>query len=385
MISKSIQGNSTEEIKTALEQNMADGFKPTLAIVFISVKQDRKVLSEILTQEGIAILGATSCGEFIEGHPSEGGIAMLLMDMNPAYFTILFAPVGDTNLQEVSIELAKKALQQFKRPAFILCTTSFLENGDMLDGECVVRSLEEVVGQQVSICGGMAGDDWQLSKSYIFTHEHEASNGMAALILDEDHIQVEGMAISGWKPIGIKRTITRSVGTTIYTIDDKPALEMYLKYLGETYDDGKGKYDLFEEISLYYPFLVDRESRTAMMVTPMSVNKSENALVCDVPVEQGSKLQFTMPPDFDFVDQVLEKANELKNSTQTKAEALLIFSCAGRVSALGPLANHENEGLADVWKVPMAGFYTYGEYGRSLNERQEFHSTTNSWVVLKEK
>jgi len=49
------------------------------------------------------------------------------------------------------------------------------------------------------------------------------------------------------------------------------------------------------------------------------------------------------------------------------------------------LANAENEGLSGVWKVPMAGFYTYGEYGRAINGKQEFHSTTCCWVALKEK
>jgi hypothetical protein len=64
---------------------------------------------------------------------------------------------------------------------------------------------------------------------------------------------------------------------------------------------------------------------------------------------------------------------------------MLIFSCASRLSALGPLAQKENEGLAEVWNTPMAGFYTYGEYGRAVNGRHEFHSTTCSWVALKEK
>ena len=49
------------------------------------------------------------------------------------------------------------------------------------------------------------------------------------------------------------------------------------------------------------------------------------------------------------------------------------------------MAHDENEGLATVWNAPMAGFYTYGEFGRALNGKHEFHSTTCSWVALKEK
>ncbi len=39
MKAKSIKGKSAEEIKTSLQQSMADGFAPTMAIVFLSIKQ----------------------------------------------------------------------------------------------------------------------------------------------------------------------------------------------------------------------------------------------------------------------------------------------------------------------------------------------------------
>jgi hypothetical protein len=102
-------------------------------------------------------------------------------------------------------------------------------------------------------------------------------------------------------------------------------------------------------------------------------------------VAQDSKFRFSTPPDFDIIETVVNKASELKNETHAEAEALLIFSCAGRLSALGPMAQEENEGLSGVWNVPMAGFYTYGEFGRAINGKHEFHSTTCCWVALKEK
>ena len=114
-------------------------------------------------------------------------------------------------------------------------------------------------------------------------------------------------------------------------------------------------------------------------------DKDKNALICESDVPKGSTFRFSTPPDFDIVDTVIKKADELKNKMHTEADALLIFSCAGRLSALGPIAQEENDGLAGVWKVPMAGFYTYGEFGKGINGKHEFHSCTNSWVALKEK
>ncbi len=157
---------------------------------------------------------------------------------------------------------------------------------------------------------------------------------------------------------------------------------MYLRYLGKEPITGEDK--IFEDVGLYYPFQV-QDAGDPVMRTPIKINKEENALKLDFDVPTGTKLRFSMPPDFDIVENVLGKANELKVTSQSDAEALLIFSCAGRLSALGPLTNSENEGLYDVWKAPMAGFFTYGEYGRAINGRQEFHSTTCCWVALKEK
>ena len=85
------------------------------------------------------------------------------------------------------------------------------------------------------------------------------------------------------------------------------------------------------------------------------------------------------------METVVQKAKELKSETNATAEALLIFSCVGRLGTLGPMAQQENEGLHEVWNAPMAGFYTYGEFGRAGNGKHEFHSTTCCWVALSEK
>ena len=382
MKAKSIKGSSTEELAKALQESLADGYKPTLAFVFIYIKQDRKAISEMLRKESIDIIGATSCGEFINGYQDMGSAAILLMDLDRDTYTILFEDIGERSVEDAAAHLAKSALQKFAKPAFILCSTALTNNTELLDGEALVRSIENVIGPGVNIYGGMAGDDGSFTGTFVFDNDRSTDNGIVSLVLDEDKIILQGMAISGWKPIGIFKTVTRSERNIVYTIDNQPALEMYLRFLGKK--DVADRFQIFEEIGVHYPFQVERETGEPVMRTPMAVDKEKNALVCDFDVPQGSKLRFSMPPDFEIVETVIEKANELKNSSHVDAEALLIFSCAGRSSALGPMASEENEGLGNVWNVPMAGFYTYGEYGRAINGRQEFHSTTCCWVALKE-
>ena len=94
MKAKSIKGNSPGDIRSALQQGTTDGFKPTLAIVFISIKQDRKTICDILSKEGIDIIGATSSGEFINGHQSEGETVVMLFDIHKEDYCILFEEIG---------------------------------------------------------------------------------------------------------------------------------------------------------------------------------------------------------------------------------------------------------------------------------------------------
>ncbi|MEJ7741768.1 MAG: FIST N-terminal domain-containing protein [Nocardioidaceae bacterium] len=105
--------------------------------------------------------------------------------------------------------LAQAALEKFDKPAFIICSTSLTTAGVMLDGETLIRSIEKVVGPQVSMFGGMAGDDMTFKGTYVFANEQSTDYGVAALVLNEDKIAMQGVALSGWKPIGVSRTITK--------------------------------------------------------------------------------------------------------------------------------------------------------------------------------
>ena len=364
---------------------MVDGFKPTLAIVFISIKQNRNAVCEILDSEGIDILGATSSGEFIDGFQSQGEIAMLLLDMNKDDYCILFEEIGDRSLEESTSHMVKAAFNKFQKPAFILITTLLKSDGSLLDGEGLVNYIEKLAGPDITMFGGMAGDDITFTGTWVFTKDKSTDYGMAVLVLDENKIELHGLAFSGWKPMGVSRMATKSESNLLYTIDDRPALEMYLHYLGHKENSLADQINFFNTIGVHYPFQIERENREPKMCAPIGYDKEKNALVCESDVPQGSRLRFSTPPDFDIIETVISKAEEIKKEENAEADALLIFSCAGRLSALGPMAQEENEGIFKVWNSPMAGFYTYGEYGKGLNGKHEFHSTTCSWVALKKK
>ncbi len=386
MKAKSLKAISPTEFKTELDTCMSDGFKPTLAIVFMSFKQDRSAISEILREKDIDLFGATSCGEFINGHQTEGEIAALLLDLPREAYTILFEDIGNRSIKDASAALAQATLQKFINPSLILCSTGVSTSGELFDGTALVHELSEAVGREKIFFGGMAGDDFELNETAVFTQNLETNHGLVALVLDSDRVSLNGMAITGWKKLGISRKVTKSKGKLLYSIDEKPAVDMYLKYLGKGEEAAARNFKLLEELSSVYPFMVEREnSDETVLKGPTNIDHEENALIMDTEMKEGEKFWFCVPPDFDIVEEIIDEAKEVKDAAGEEADALLVFSCAGREPALGPLVTMENEGLAEVWNSPMAGFFTYGEYGRAKNGQQHKHGGACCWVALKEK
>jgi hypothetical protein len=386
MKSKSINGKSPEEIQTALIAAIGDGFIPTLAVVFISIKQDRKAICEILAAQDIDVFGATSCGEFVDGHQSKGEIAILLMDLSWDSYAIVFEDVEERSIQATAKKIASSSLSKFPNPTLIVCSTGVTPAAELFDGKTLVHELSEALGRDKIFFGGMAGDDFALTGTAVFSQNRETKHGLVALVLDADRVSRNGMAITGWKKLGISRKVTQSKGKLLYSIDGKPAVDMYLKYLGKSEGGADRDFNLLEELSFEYPFIVEREnSHETLIKSPMNIDYEENALVMDMEMKEGETFWFSVPPDFDIVEEIIQEASEVKNAAGGDADALLVFSCAGREPALGPLVTMENEGLAEVWNSPMAGFFTYGEFGRAKNGQQHYHSTACCWVALKEK
>jgi len=379
MKAKSIKGKSTQEIKTAFKQCISDGFKPTLAIVFLSVKQDQVIVCSILDKEGIAIYGVTTCGEFIDEEIEKGSIAILLLDINPGYFSILFDELGDKSPREATKAIAQKALEKFAKPAFLIAG-SHIET----DAEQLLLGFEDIIGKQAIVFGGMAGDDFTFKEQFVFTNGKASNRGVVAIALDENKIIIKGRATCGWKAVGTEKTVTRSEGNRVYTIDDIPALDIAAKYSGITNFSKENK-DIVMEMATSLPLLLQRENGDPVMRPGIIINWDDHSFICSGSMPQGSKVRFSLPPDFDAIEKVIHACENLKETEMPEADAVIVFSCAGRYLSLGPLISKEIEGVQKVWGVPMAGFFSYGELARATNGNLEMHNNTTCCVALKEK
>lgn len=379
MRAKSINGKSTKEITDGLFESMVDGFKPTLAIAFISKSQDRKTITELMGAKGISVFGCTTNGEFIDEIPEKGSVAILLLDINKEYFEIYFEEYPKKNFREVSSRIAQTAKVKFEIPAFIIGTSN-----PAADGEEILRGLADIVGQEVNAFGGGAGDDYSFTETIVFTNGKESSHAMVCVALDESKVVVKGIATCGWKAVGTEKIVTKSEGNHVYTVDNIPVLDITAKYGGLenlTPDNS----NLLVEIAANFPLQLQREKGDPVMRPGLEVDWTDRSFYMSGTVPQGSKVRFSLPPDWDVMDKVVKGVQNLKDTEMPEADALIVFSCAGRILSFGPLMNQELEGIKNVWNVPMAGMFSNAELGRATGGNLEMHNLTTCCVALKEK
>ncbi len=358
---------------------MSDGFKPTLAIVFLSVSQDRKKICEILVAKGIVIFGATTSGEFIDEVTEQGTVVMLLLDMNKDHFQIYLDENPQKNYRKISSHISKKAKLKLSKPAFLI-SGSHMET----DAEQLLFGFEDIAGKDVNVYGGMASDDYTFKEQFVFTNGKESNQGIIALALDENKILIKGKATCGWKAIGTEKTVTKSEGNHVYTVDNIPVLDLTAKYGGLENVTPRNK-DLLLEIAANLPLQLQRPKGDPVMRPGLVVDWEDRSFYCSGSVPQGSKVRFSIPPDFDVMEKVIKGIEELKATEMPEADAMIVFSCAGRILAFGPMMNMEIEGLKKIWNVPMAGMFSNAELARATGGNLEMHNLTTCCVALKEK
>jgi signal transduction histidine kinase len=133
--------------------------------------------------------------------------------------------------------------------------------------------------------------------------------------------------------------------------------------------------------SWYYPLQVERENVDPVIRTAMFANREDRSLICSGKVPQGAKIKFSMPPDFDSIDTVVAECKIIKDDAQQEADALIMFSCVSRYLSFGMVVSEEIEQVQKIWDVPMAGFFSYGEYGKSLSLSSPGKTGKNDYPV----
>jgi small ligand-binding sensory domain FIST len=184
--------------------------------------------------------------------------------------------------------------------------------------------------------------------------------------------------------MGTPKTVTKSEGNHVYTIDDISVLDITSKYSG-IQNLTKENQNVLTEIATNFPLQLQREKGAPVMRPGLVVDWVDGSFYCSGTVPQGSKVRFSLPPDFEVIEEVIQEVEKLKSDEMPEADAVILYSCAGRLVTFGPVMGNEIEGIKNVWNVPMAGMFSMAELGRATGGNLEMHNLTSCCVALKEK
>jgi len=373
MQSITIQSKNLDGLNKKIHDAVENGFTPTLAICFVTYNTDFSNLTAILKQYGAEVFGTSSYAEIIDNRIETDSITVMLLNIKPEDFCIYSQEFIDDNAFETSIAAGEFAKSKFDNPAFILAYSSFT-----VDGLAIIQGLQQTTSPTVPIFGGIASNNISQQKSCVFSSDKIHPEGAVFLILNNDKIEVNGIASSGWEEAGVARTVTKADETIVHEIDNQPALEFINDYLNfEKHNPIK------LEDATRYPLMLLQNGRPSVLRTVLHSNLKERSVTFACAIPEGSQIKFTVKPSKEIVNKTVSDVINLY-TTNREADCIIMFSCLGRHLVFGKFIEEEIECIYDIWNTPMAGFFSYGEIG-GTNGVSEFHNETCSLLLLKER
>lgn len=253
-------------------------------------------------------------------------------------------------------------------------------DGLSVNGSELVRGFRSQLPAGVELTGGLAGDGERFQRTLVFADAPARERTLVAVGFYGSRLAVGYGSVGGWDTFGPERLITRSAGNVLFDLDDKPALELYKRYLGE---HAAG----LPATGLLFPLLL-RSENGGVVRTILGVNEAEQSMTFagDMPEGQHARL---MKANFDrLVDGAVAAAEvSLQGHGGRAAQFALLISCVGRKLVLKQRIDEEVLGIRQILgnQLPFAGFYSYGEISPHHSGTPcQLHNQTMSITTLGE-
>lgn len=348
-----------------------NGRNPKGGILFAAVDFEYdEILEKILSQwPDLELIGGTTDGELSSTIGcAEDSIALMLFGGDEVEIKAGVGRNVSGDVNEVCSYAVDMAIgKATKEPQFCLTIPESLTTS----GQKIAESLVAKLGDSVPLFGAAVGDQRQFGSTKQFYGDEVLFDSVPLLLFSGDIDYSFGIA-TGWETIGEPGIVTSSEGPIVHTINDKPAIEFYQKYLGsDVKPTGEN------------PLVILNENGEAeyLRATLGDVNEETGAITFFADVPEGSSVQ-NSTVDRDAIIKGCEHSIDaaLKNFPEGKTPgAAVIFSCAARKLLLGTRVSEESDQLQNKLSedVEFCGIYGYGEISPNLTSTSaRFHNET---------
>lgn len=348
-----------------------------LAFGATELLEDPARLCEIKSQyPNAAILGCSTAGEILSTHVYDDSI------------TLTACAFDHTKLRRAEVTLGPDtdSFAAGKSLALALWHTDLkhvlvFSDGLGVNGSELAQGLTAHLPPNVAVTGGLSGDGSRFGKTYVVTNDGVASGKVAAVGLIGNRLSVGYGSMGGWDTFGPERTVTKSSGNRLYSLDDCSALSLYNRYLGE-YAAGLPATGLLFPLSIW-----SDDGGQPLVRTILGVDQKDESMLFagDIPVGCHARLMRFSPQH--LIDGADEAAKACVQKTgNANAELAILISCVGRKLVLKQRVEDEIETVAEsLPKAKLTGFYSYGEiapFGGS--SKAQLHNQTMTITTLGE-
>jgi hypothetical protein len=329
--------------------------QPQVVLAFGSVatlRDSASVLRQVFAQAHIA-----SCST--AGEISQQGVSDASLVLTALAFDNCQVEQASTVLAGMQDSFAAGQRLASGLPAEGLRAMLLLGQGVQINGSALLAGIAQVVGPQVLITGGLAGDGGDFKETWVLDDQGVSCDRLVCLGFYGSALRISHGSFGGWSTFGPARKVTRSDGNVLYALDGESALEVYKRYLGE-------HAKALPASGLLFPFamLGKDHSVLGLIRTILGVNESEGSLTLAGDIDPDGYLKLMHASTDGLVDGAVAAAvAALPDSPPARPGLAVLVSCVGRKLVMGGRVEEEVEAVADVLgpQTTLSGFYSYGE------------------------
>jgi hypothetical protein len=346
-----------------------------LMIVFCSQSQDLELLlAQINARAGsVPIIGCTTAGEIATSGNRERSVVVAALGGDGFVIDTAAATGASNDLRGAGARAARCLPSPAGHPHRAVL---MLTDGLAGDQQEIVRGAYGVLGAGVPVVGGCAGDDLKMTRTFQLHGNRVLTNSVVAAGIASNAPFGIGVR-HGLRPVGKAMLVTSSGANQVHSLDDRPALDVYLEHLGVTEPSSMNQ-ERLTQLALTHPFGLGRQNGEEQVRFVSGADFTARSISCMAEVPQGA-LVWIMEGDAESVLRATDAACSASlASLEGRAPlGMLAFDCIARRNVLGEtrIQTEIDRLAASAGGAPVAGFYTYGEIARTRGLRG-FHNQT---------
>jgi len=234
----------------------------------------------------------------------------------------------------------------------------------------LINTIGEDFGHLKIFGGGATSKAHTTLSTFVFHNGKIYDKAIILIFLHGENLSVELYQAFDWKPISKKKKITKADNSTIYMMENNPALDIYRKYFPNIESDNS----VFLQVPIYIT-----KGNISYTVHILDIDTKTQSVVTSQPLQNGDIVQLSIGNYNTMMNRIQEIYNFLSN---TPAQALWIGTCISyeygfRIPIKHYVSNIKNNNH-------IFGYTTSQEYFNEENHPNTFHNHTFIMAAISE-